>query len=51
MVGRVRRVLVAPLRELNCSPIRPFNKLSNGVSHMQNDATVSEIQRLEPSAI
>jgi len=27
----------------NLHPIRPFNKLSNGVSHMQINAAVSEI--------
>jgi len=30
---------------------RPFNKLSQGASHMQIDAAVSEIQRLEHNAI
>jgi len=40
--GRARRVLVAPLREINLPPVRLLNKLSNGVSHMQINATVSE---------
>jgi len=40
-------VLIVPLREINSSTIRPFHKLSNGVSHMQINAAVSEIQRLE----
>jgi len=31
-VGRARRVHIAPLREINLPPIRPFN---NAVSHMQ----------------
>jgi len=37
----------APLRVINLPSIEPFNKLSNGVSHMQISAAVSEIQRLE----
>jgi len=33
-----RRLLIAPLREINLPPIRPFNKLFNGVSHNTNYA-------------
>jgi len=40
-VGRARRVIIAPLREINSPPIRPFTKLSNGESHMQIEAAVS----------
>jgi len=50
-VGRARQVLNAPLRKINLPPIRPFNKLANGVSHTQIDADLSKIQRLEHSAI
>jgi len=42
-VGRHHWVLIAPLREINLPPIKPFNKLSNGASHMQIDAAVSEM--------
>jgi len=50
-LGRDRRVLIAPLREINLLPIRPINKFSNGLSHMQIDADISEIQRLEHIAL
>jgi len=46
-VGHTRRALIAHLREINLPPIRPSNKLSNGVSQMQMDAAVLEIQRFE----
>jgi len=46
-------MLIAPLREINLPPNRPFNKLSNGVGllHMQIDAAASEMQRLKHSAV
>jgi len=46
-VGRTSRVLIALLREINLPPIRPLNKLSNGVSQMQIDVglAVSEMNR------
>jgi len=50
-VGRARQVLIASLHEINFPPMRSFNKLSNGVSHMQMFADVSEIQHLDHSAI
>jgi len=37
--------------EINLPPIRSFNKLSNGVSHMQIDAAISKMQCLEHCAI
>jgi len=47
-VGRARRLfIIAPLRKINLPRIRSFNTLSNGVSHIQIDAAVSEIQSLE----
>jgi len=45
-VGRSLQVLITPLRGINLPSIRPFNQLSNGVSHMQIGAAVLEIQRL-----
>jgi len=36
-VGRARLVFIAPLREIDLPPNRPFNCRSNGVSHMQVD--------------
>jgi len=50
-VGCARLVLIASLHEINLPPIRPFNKLSNGVSHMQIDQVVAEIHRFEHSKI
>jgi len=41
----------APLREINLPLIRPFSKLSNGAMHMQIDAAVSVIQRMEHGVI
>jgi len=35
-VGRAHPVLIEPLYEKNLPPIRPFNKLFNGVSHKQS---------------
>jgi len=41
---RACRVLIAPLREIGLMPpIRPSNKLSNGVSHVQINAAASEM--------
>jgi len=48
-VGRARRVLSVPLREINLPSIRPFNELSNG--HMQIHLAISEMQRLEYCAV
>jgi len=45
-----RRMIIVPLHAINLPPIRPFNTLSNGVSHT-NYAVVLKIQRLEHGTI
>jgi len=53
-VGRALAIqeLIVPQHEINFPPIESINKLSNSVSsRMQINAAVSEIQRLEHSAI
>jgi len=50
-VGHIRWMLIALLHLMNLLPIAPFNRLSNGASHIQINATVSEIQRWERNAI
>jgi len=50
-VGRTRRMLISPVRKIKLPQFRPCNTHSNGISHMQIDATVSELQWLKYSVV
>jgi len=49
VVGRTSRGLIAPFCKINLPRIRSCNTLSNGISHIQIDAAVSEIQLFDTS--